>query len=235
MKRYIKIVIVTLFVLIVQATRQTVFCQRSSVEIMGIAEVNVSNRWNGVVEVSGALDKHYVFSQWGKLAVGAMFKLYEGIVVFGGGGLSMANYNGMDNQEYIMMLKEGVIIYTKSKFQHQLFVDQRRLTFRPTDISVNCSRFGYNVIYPYRCKGDKWFVSPHATVLINVKSEVASSDILQRIKLGGVVQRRIGKSLFVGMRYTYMFGGKEQTYMGEGHNMHVISLFVSRKAPQEKE
>lgn len=226
MNRLYKITILILFVLMVQTARQTVFCQRISAGISGTASVEISERWTGLVELTSSFDKYKGYSHWGKVMCGATFKVYDGITAFGCASLALSDYYGTTNEERIMELVEGVIFHTKSGFEHQLYVDQRRLNFRPSNMTINSSRFGYTLYRRVALPRERWTLVPYGACVVNIKSEVASCDILQRVKLGSAVEYRLRDLTRVGLRYIYMFGGEEQTYMGDSHNLHVISLFV---------
>lgn len=216
-----------LFVMVLQSTGQTVFCQKISYGIDAVGAIDISPRWMAFAEVQGAIDKFDGYSHWGSVSTGASFQLYDAIDVFVRASLSRALYHGSINDERIMTMLEGVQITTKSGFVHYLYVDQRRLKFKPSNMSVNCSHFGYSVMYDFSIRDDKWSLVPQLACVANIKSDVTSSDLLQRIKLMFAAERRINDRLAIGLRWCSMFGGENQIYMGDCHNLHTISLFVN--------
>lgn len=219
-------ILIILFVLVLQSSRQTVFCQKRSVGISGVVTLQVSERWTALAEVHGNLEHLTINSHWGALACGVKFKMYDGIELFGRGTLSAAEYHGADDREHIMTLLEGVKFDTKSGFEHYLYVDQRRLKYKPANMSINCSRFGYTLMYGIETKSGGWRFVPQAACVLNLKSDVASAPVLQRMKFNFSAERRMSESMRVGVKLGWMVGSKEQVYMGDCHNLHTISVFV---------
>lgn len=203
--------------------------QRSDNGLEATAHVGVTEHWSafGLANFDIEDGSTTTTSVWGRFGIGAGFTLYESIIVFGCAAYSSAAYSNIDNRDVIYTLLEGARIGTQSHFVHMVTLEQRRLKFMPAERTTNCTRMSYYLSRDFAIGSSPWSITSKFGVVVNIKSDVANNDFIQRIKLRGGISRDIGERLSVAIEYGYMFLGKKQTYMGERHNLHAVKIRIN--------
>lgn len=189
------------------------------------AEKSISERWTLGGNAECNLSSCHPNGAWGALTVGAKFQVLDSVSVFALGTSSHAEYFDLENSDQIWRIAEGVRFNGRT-FHHVITFDQRSLKFKPSGYDKFCSRFSYEIGHLFvGRKNPLWSLDVQSKAVCNISSDVSNSAFLQRVVLSSVLSRSISPSSSVGVKYMYMVGGKRQTYMGEAHNLHRISLF----------
>lgn len=192
-------------------------------------QMRVSERWsiggNVGVNISDAKSN----GLWETMSVGGIFQVLDSLCVYALGTTSHEEFFDIENSDHIWKLSEG-LRWDMPRFSHDFCFDQRKLHFMPSDYYISCSRVSYQIshLMPFK-KHSAWALDWHAQIVCNITSDVSNSSFVQRVKLGCILSRQISSSTSLGIKYGYMLGGRRQTYMGEAHNMHRISMFFSIK------
>lgn len=219
----------TFLVVVLLSTLPRASAQRSDIGLEATAHLGLTEHWSafGMANFDVEDGNTTTLSVWGRFGAGAGFTIYESIIVFGCAAYSTASYYNIDNRDAIYTLMEGAFITTQSHFVHAVTLEQRKLKFLPSERTVNCTRATYYLGRDFAIGTSPWSITSKLGCVVNVKSEVSSSNVLQRVKLRAGVARKLSERLNVGVEYGYMFLGKKQIYMGERHNLHAVKIRIN--------
>lgn len=191
--------------------------------------VRVSDRWNADWTAEAAYNNARKDCFWGSLSLGARFAVLDSLHVFVSGTYKMADYIDIDNSDRVAQLTEGLRYVGRYSLVHSFMFEQLRLHYYPSSYSVSCARVSYAVARQRLWgEGGEWRTTVLSQVVANARSEVSGTALLQRVKVGCCLERKLPfHNSSVGIEYIYMVGGKRQTYIGESDNLHRIGLFWS--------
>lgn len=207
-------------------TAEYVMAQQTCQTLMATAHIGISPRWTILGSANYGWEQGSSSSKNYSGALGLQFNVFGNIYVYVGTQCAAANYPSFGGRNEIFSLKEGVNIVGEKLFVHNIELEQRRLVFWQVENRVNCTRGSYSLAKVLKIN-DKWQIIPRLGVVVNGKSEVTESSFVQRAKAEIGVRRSIGKMLNTSLTYSYMYGGKLQTYIAERHNLHALTLKIN--------
>ncbi len=196
---------------------------QSTIALEETIAFHITEHWRGLAELKGAVDIRHNSSAWYDLALGGAFNLYEGIYAVGLASLANANYFHLDNKDLILALHEGIHFEANHNFVHRIFFEERNLRYRPSKVKVNATRLSYDLWKNFLLK-NSWIIGTGASIVVNIKSDVSIANFLQRIKVGLAISRQITENSTFGLQYKYFCCGKSQSYIGDSHDLHSLTL-----------
>lgn len=186
------------------------------------AEVDISPRWTATAQ-------GYVGHEFGRAvssdvsaALGAAFCLYDGVFAYAAAQIESSDVSG-GGTAGVYTLREALALRTDRDMVHSITLEQRRLTYSALNNSINCSRLSYTLAKLWTLN-EAWTAIGEGAIVLNTKSEITDSSILQRLRFKVGVRRSLCRSLSLYASYAYQCLGQDQTYIADRHNLHTLSL-----------
>ncbi len=194
-------------------------------EIRAQIAQSLSNRWTLLAHLSFAQQYNGLSYISGDASLGAEFYLSSNVFLSAKVGYAVADYLHHENVDMVLSIEETLKWKHPFGLEYGIFFDQRRLIFNPLDYTFNASRSGtYWQFSKYLNDDIKLKIG--TKVLLNIRSEWYSNDILQRIRLWTGVRKKMTPHLSLGLDYTCFLANKHQFYFSDRHNLHRLTFLI---------
>lgn len=191
---------------------------------------NISTRWSYGVGAHLHYAKMTNNIVWGGSLLEGRFVVTDSVALYVKANHLCGLFYDTDNRDIAMTLTEGINFSAKHGMSHDVICEQMRLYYKPSGYENTCTRLTYifgKHFQPWKkdVNGNYWQLRCKAHLVANLRSDISGTGIFQRFKTDISIVRRLYNGKEIGLNYIYMLGGKRQSYVGEGHNLHRIVLF----------
>lgn len=157
-------------------------------------------------------------------SVGGGYRMSQDATVSVEAVAAKAEYVNLENADVLLRLVETIDWRRASGFFFGFSFEQRRLRFRPANYLFNTSVFGAAAGY-----GRSWGRSGISAdfscrVVVNMRSETALADFLQRVRLVASVRKVVGDRMSLLLDFSYAYGGEYQIYIADRDDMFGVNF-----------